>query len=268
MSEVFTVEQIANNLTSSKFAINGISPEVYRQNQHLFEALGTTAASMDEHVISVQVLGSRVHGTAGLESDIDMTVVTLGETDRQGICDEFSTVAEGFGLEVDFDRVTDMVGIKNTIPCEARPLLSLVRNENNACISVFEEGIHQHPNLLLARLAVLKAMYYGYNSVSDNYWGDIRTEHAETYLGEACKIIAKLVERRGRKDGQKVSDLVTPEEISIFGAVRERYKKFGLPKYYSDYYVNTVSWFDQNEPKLKRFQGYELYQEMVELTKS
>lgn len=258
MASLYSPEKIASFLVKERLAIHGVSPEVYTQNQLLVEELGKAATHSSDALLSVQLIGSRSNGTSGLESDLDLVIVTF-DTDRaHEDRSRLAEVAEGLGVSVDTGIAALTNGAYDTIPTEGADFIYWIDTETDQASSLFEKGIYASPNQRLGQLAVTSMLAnYVSESMAQYQWNDIRKSHAYTYLGDLGRMREKLIDRLGSEQEKGITKAISKDLI------RQRRINYAMPRDMRTYHAKLENWAKRNKAQVQKLSGYELYQDVL-----
>lgn len=258
MASLYSPEDIAGFLLDEKMAIHGVSPEVYTQNQLLVQELGKAATDSSDALLAVQVIGSRSNGTSGLESDLDLVVVTFDTDTAHEDRARLAEVAEGLGISTDTGLAALANGAHDTIPAEGSDFIYWIDTETHQASSLFEKGIYASPNQRLGQLAVTSMLAsYVSESMAQDQWSVIRKSHAYTYLGDLGRMQEKLVERLGSEQEKDIMKVISKD------LMRQRRTKYAMPKDMRAYHAKLENWAKRNKAQVQKLSAYELYQDVL-----
>lgn len=258
MPERYSPSQIGEFLTSERLAIHGVSPKVYAQNQQLIRVVQEKASKAGEHLLGVQIVGSRSNGTSDIDSDLDLiTIKVAGSEDEEDIR-AVERASEELGVSVD-TLAAPVSGVHDEIPQDAENFMYWVDHLPGDAVGLFDEGIHITPSLLLARMAVV-SMLRSYSSEIDTgvEWYGIVEQHADAYLDDPIgRIRRKLNGRLGLDKVEEINAIITPELMTT------RRDGFGLQDDIEVYDRKLQQWYKKNKDSLKKLSGYKLYQDVL-----
>jgi predicted nucleotidyltransferase len=258
MANLYTPEDIASFLLEEKLAIHGVSPEVYTQNQLLVQELGKAATDSSDALLAVQVIGSRSNGTSGLESDLDLVVVTFDTDTAHEDSARLAEVAEGLGISTDTGLAALANRAHDTIPAEGADFICWIDTKTHQASSLFEKGLYASPNQRLGQLAVTSMLAsYVSESMAQDQWSVIRKSHAYTYLGDLGRMQEKLVERLGSEQEKDIMKVISKD------LMRQRRTKYAMPKDMRAYHAKLENWAKRNKAQVQQLSGYELYQDVL-----
>ena len=259
MLQSYSLAQIGEFLHTERLATHGVSPDVYAQNRELFQVMRTTARQLSPDLLGIQFIGSRVNGTASLESDVDQIVIAYdtecGRADQKTLV----TAIEETGIEADNGFAAAASAIKTLIPVTATDFIEWVESDPASTKGLFEDGIHTAPDIFMARVAVTSILKtYRFSPIAPQQeWRRIYTSHACTYAGDITKMRLNLAERVAPTDTAAVNSVITKDLIT------HRRHMVALPAALADYdtYLNNV--IEQQNIKIKDTRGYALYQDVL-----
>lgn len=219
---LYTPAEIATFLKQDALALNGVSPEVGQQNKRVIDHLGELSCQLNIEPISIQLLGSRAHGTATLSSDVDFAFLALGDERYPDISAAAESLAQKTGLNYDPSMARICLGITSRVP-DTLDWLSFWA-ESTAPFSLFNPGINRTSNTTatLLQAATTTLQMQGAPEQRRQLWEGMRTEYNRAYLGTQTRILEKLGERLGPNQSTALADLISKKFMG------ERYKAFGL----------------------------------------
>ncbi|HJQ08604.1 MAG TPA: nucleotidyltransferase domain-containing protein [Candidatus Saccharimonadales bacterium] len=254
--DTYSLDTIHGFLQQEHPDLHGVSPAVFAQNKLISKLTAVGAEFAGPGILGVGLLGSRAHGTAQLDSDVD--IATLRYDDSVEEASRLHTMLRHAlrPLGIDTGLAAAARGVSVSIPSEPEKFIQWVTDLPSTTIGLFERGVYATSNLRLGAFAAIRVIQY---RTSDPLavWGIMRRCHAEAYLGNRGRMAKKLQERLAL-GSLSLQDII-PSDL-----MEKRVNKFGLPEHFVDYYRQVTSWFQSNQQHLTRERGYDLYQGVLE----
>jgi predicted nucleotidyltransferase len=250
MNTISWLEELAGRYRTQQFVLEGITPQAHSQNLEWLKTIQKAGEALNQiyhnQVYGILVKGSRIKGYHGIESDIDVVIVSPEHAGSQRkFWDVISGVCETEGVSIKFDT---LVGLwdNSLLYADADRFISVVDNDPGFLNCLLGHQAYANPNLLMARLAALEVVC-AYNGRYD--WKRVQKRYNEDYLMTPENDFPKIAKRFGINP-RDVGKIITRE------VYQERCRKFTLPspKLLQDTLQKEYSALDKKE-----LQKYEMY---------
>lgn len=253
--EYYSLDRIQQSLLTEHPAQRGISPDVYAQNTLINRLIAVGAEMYAPNILGCQIIGSRIQGSAGLESDLDMAIISY--QDQKSVADMLGdrllTVLLPAGIETDWHFSPALRGVRSILPSEPGEFVARVEQDPVRAISMYEVGVYDTTGLRLGALAASEVIRSLHNT--QEAWKALRHHYIGAYLGDRERVCNKLAVRLGLPQLQ-VGQYITPE------LWEERVRRFALPESFDDCYGVQLAWLEGADIPETHMRSFILYEQV------
>jgi hypothetical protein len=228
--EMYSLEEIRNEMLTKR-VVGSTSPAVRRQNELITRLIAVGAEQAGPAILGAHLIGSRAHGSAGLDSDADLAIFTYYEQKNaaHALARRLRNVLLPASIEADGLMGAMYTEIFTGIHAEPAEFVYKLRAHPPRATGLYEIGAYDTPGLRLAALAANEVIMSLGNDTQPA-WDNLRRGHAEAYLGDRSRVCAKLA-------GRLALPLTEVESTITYEVWQERTAKFSLPPNFADHYA-------------------------------